>query len=336
MKNLKLLLLSLTLITVAACRKNFDSQYGPDFRYLGPLMQTTLSLSDFVQAGDATISKKITAASLGIPTGNAVVVPAINGYSYTMPGSQQISGVDHIAFNLITLSITIDNQLPVNIGAGSSFTWKNSNDNSTVFTATLPQSINPFSQFAMDVPATNGLLQGTGYFELTGFNTTGSASSVVIDVNNFIQVKAKIKFDDVSEVVLDSLSDMTLGDTVKYKPAISAELLKNSTGTLTIFSANDFPATMHLQLYLLNKNKKIIDSVFDNATIISGNSGSLTYQHDQDAAIHVNLTQQKLTHLSRTVSILPKATFHFNPGAISITCNQKLSVQITADIKRIQ
>ncbi len=112
------------------------------------------------------------------------------------------------------------------------------------------------------------------------------------DINNqgdFIYSDRLLKTKLNMEIPLALAADnLTLMDTLNFNITKEGAAQHVNNGTLTLFANNGFPMDASIQLYLLNKNNAIKDSIFPSINTI--------YQASVDANLKV--TQKKITKLA--------------------------------------
>lgn len=141
-------------------------------------------------------------------------------------------------------------------------------------------------------------------------NPLGNVSSG----NDFLFDKSAIKAAFTIEIPLSGrVNNIQLKDTLKL--AVSKKQLENiKSGDLTINVMNGFPFDGKIQLYMLNENNKIIDSVFTDSYL---GSAILDINNKVEARKHskfvITLDKSKLDNMANTKSFLVKAALN-TPG----------------------
>lgn len=110
-------------------------------------------------------------------------------------------------------------------------------------------------------------------------------------------------------------NNLTLADTLAVNFAGSANTTQHiKSGTLTIYASNGFPFSAGLQLYLLNKNNIVYDSLFIpatqtiNAAPVNAVTGIVT--NPQSSVLTISLDAAHTQELFNTKNIILHARFN--------------------------
>jgi hypothetical protein len=108
-------------------------------------------------------------------------------------------------------------------------------------------------------------------------------------------------------------NNLTLADTLSINFSGSNTTQHVKSGTLTIYASNGFPFSAGLQMYLLNKNNIVFDSIFiPSQTIASGNVNAVTgiVRSPQNSVLTISLDAARTQELLNTKTAILYARFN--------------------------
>ncbi len=166
----------------------------------------------------------------------------------TRPGGTNIpltASIVHNAININRAAATIDPLSPV-IPSVQTFSLTNANSNIVQWIDNLPNAIDYKLELTTD-PLGN--VSGNQDFAYYGYG-----------------IKAYL---DVSVPLFVAANNLTLQDTLSVNFASSSETKQVKSGTFTLYASNLFPFSAGMQVYMLNSNMQIADSILIPAQTIA-------------------------------------------------------------------
>jgi hypothetical protein len=132
-------------------------------------------------------------------------------------------------------------------------------------------------------------------------------------------------------------NNLTLADTLGVNFAGSGSASQHvKSGTLTIYASNGFPFNAGLQMYLLNNNNVVCDSLFIPAqNIASGNVNALTgiVSSPQSSTLTIALNEARTQELLNTKNMILYA--RFNMGSTSPLTYRKIYDYYQLNVKLV-
>lgn len=208
----------------------------------------------------------------------------------------------------INISRAMETYIPSQPVVPSTYNFNLDNSNIKALIENLPDKI----LFALDVAA----------------NPLGNVSSG----NDFIYygnyLKALFRFEMPLSLIAN---DLTIGDTVN----ISISKIENNpvkSGTISIIADNGFPFSADLQVYMLDGNGNITDSLLQNRIITAApvDAGNIVI-HKQRSVLSVFVDESKINRLFDTKRLYIKARFNTDHSQYTkIYDSYKLDLKLTA------
>ncbi len=159
-------------------------------------------------------------------------------------------------------------------------------------------------------------------------NISGSNDFIYIDR----LLKAKLNMEIPLSLVANNL---TLTDTLDFNISSNNDNQNIHSGTITLFANNGFPFDATLQVYTLNENNVITDSLFGYANTIDEApiNSSLRATGKKLTKIAIPISEQKMNLLYTAKKVILKAKFNTSaqPQYIKIYSDYKLDVKLVGD-----
>lgn len=151
--------------------------------------------------------------------------------------------------------------------------------------------------------------------------------------NDFVYNSDGFKADLNMEIPLSLIAqNLTLVDTVDFNLDQQQGFSINS-GTLTLNADNGFPFSSEIQIYLLNSNHAVIDSLLDNCnTILAAytNAANLVTSN-RITKLYIQLTADKLSHMYDAEQVIVVARFNTSANYTKIYKNYSLKLKLNGD-----
>lgn len=156
------------------------------------------------------------------------------------------------------------------------------------------------------------------------------------DLLGFIEDRSYYSVDLKVELPMNlSINDFQVVDTIPINSNLKNEHFDKVE--LKIILENNFPIDISTQLYLMDENKMIIDSIFDAEIMLKGGTyaGNSTLNNTSKEVIFFDLSDEKIKKLNTSKFILAKPTFHSTPDGkafVQIYDSYGLKVKIGAKL----
>lgn len=283
--------------------------YGPeviDFDFLEQIVGGTINLDDI---------------SLGISFENAIGAD-IRATIKNLKGINTNTGNSvTLQHPIINLPVNIDravnlgyNNSPQFIPVTKSYPFTNATTNLAAFVSNLPNQL----EYKVDLKV----------------NPLGNISGG----NDFLYRDAGIKINlDLDMPLTFKAGGLTLVDTVDYNlNAKPEDVNRYQGGNFKLYAQNGFPLDATVQLYLVDENGAITDSLFTTSLIaaapVDANFKAIGQQPTQ---INFAVSTDQADALVNTKKVLIKAKFTTQPQSqlLKMYSNYKLDLQLTSDFK---
>jgi len=233
-----------------------------------------------------------------------------------------LSSINTRTNTTINLSNSVINS-PININRASEY-------NGTVYPT--------YANFPLTVsnsnikPMIENLPNKFGYNLQITTNPLGNVSGS----NDFIYVDKLLKASLNMEIPLSLVAtNLTLCDTIDFNISNNSEEQNIKSGILTLFASNGFPFDASVQLYTLNENNVITDSIFGYANTIDEAPINSSYRAigKKLTKISIPVNESKINLLYNTKKIILKVKFNTSaqPNFIKIYSNYSIDIRIVGD-----
>src|SRR6478609_3264727 len=145
---------------------------------LAPLGNTSLSINDLNELDSMKFSQRVNSPDVGY-TGPVPFVPAFSGKNagpYALTVSDNFTLIDA---DSLSMTVEIDNHMPIAIGSGTTFELRNHDDNSLIYTYSLPSNVAAGASFSFKIKLYNVIVNSDIDFTLATYNSPGSPTPVV-------------------------------------------------------------------------------------------------------------------------------------------------------------
>jgi hypothetical protein len=155
---------------------------------------------------------------------------------------------------------------------------------------------------------------------------------------DFLYRDASIKINvDLDMPLTFKMGGLTLADTIDYDiNAKEEDVDRYQGGNFKLFAANGFPLDARVQLYLIDENGMVTDSLFSNSLIAAAPvDANFKAIGQQNTVINFAVSTDKADKLVNTKKVVVKAVFDTKPQNqyLKMYSNYKLDLQLTSDFK---
>lgn len=332
-------LAGLLLLGVYSCSFKPNNVETPRWttEILAPLVKAPLSTEEIIQLNDITFSQEVRMSDLGFSNGTYSSIPPISPTSlptYTVPTSADMAS---ITFASGKMAMTIQNNLPINIKAGTTITVEVGTN--VFFTHTISSNINPGNTYTMspEYDVSNKTISENITLKVNNFASDGSSSPVTVNGSEKITISFSIKGLTVQNIGLASNNSFELADTSDF--SISGVSVKTGeiSGKFVLFTDNQIPIQMNVQAYFLDSTKKVIDSLFTTNQFITAATvdGSGFSNSTVTSQVDIPFSIEKFDKIKPAKYLKSYAKVSTGSGAslVFIRNTDKLTLQLVADIK---
>lgn len=330
---------------------------GPGWEpnYYGPLAKTEVFVEDIAKLEDLVFEQTVQVDDVDSRfQGEYDSVPAFNLDRKIGPYRFQISEVfEEVITDSLVFNISFQNTFPIDIAEGTVLSFRNQRDTSEeVFRHRIEEEVDPGEEFSIERTVTNDTADNDIVFYLENFTSNGSDDPVNFDENSKIDFVFELIFLSVAQVEIKTEQEYVLQDTTgfNYEERSGGG---SAEGELYVYFENKFPLEFNTQLYLLDGNKVVQDSLFDSKinlgsprVIKEGNKGKLP--EDESAILSIDtvaLSDENIRSLKQAEHIsgyfdvaTVDSTEDGQPlNVVGITVNDEsfLRLQIGGDVKGI-
>ena len=254
------------VLAFPACNRFDVKEFSPpswETDLLGPLAFTTMKLEDINELSELEYTKEISVGSLGIPTGSGFA-PAID-----LPdlGPFNIHFFDEFYFveaDSISLSFTIENNLPVDIDSGGTIELSNAYGNMDIlYSHTFDDVIPKFSSLTFNVIVVDKRIDPDIIMWLYDFSTKEEDNATVTDSNS-ISVSLRLDFIRISRASVKENTTIVVSDTTNFNLKGDDLEVISISGDFNTYIDNGFPYAGELQAYFLTQDSELLDSLFED------------------------------------------------------------------------
>ncbi len=292
---------------------------------LGYFGQNTINIGPAVT--DFTLFKRITAGSLGLESVNFNFnIENPIGLDARMYVSN-LSSINTRTLSSVYLHANSLINVPININRASE-------SDETGIGTDYPT----YANFELNVKNSNikqlieNLPDKLGYSLQIITNPLGNVSGS----NDFIYSDKLLKATLNMEIPLSLVAtNLTLVDTLSLNISNGSGVQNVHSGTLTLFADNGFPFDAAIQIYLLNNENMVADSIFGNINTIDEApiNANLRATGKKLTKLVIPMSESKMSLLYATKRIVLKVKFNTSaqPAYIRIYSNYSLDVKVAAD-----
>ncbi len=315
----------------------------------GQVVTITLADSFYVNAGMINIVPEYAYGYLGNDTFNF-------GPSTTVTDIFKSITSGSIDFDDVNLSLDITNGIGTN--ASVTFNGLTSINSKTGNVVTLGGSA--VSQpFVIDAATDNPLTAANNKLVLNDASTSGTASQFIENMpdqigyslqlvlnpgethpplgtgTDFIYYESGLEASMDLEIPLNLIAnDLTLVDTLGFSLQESNQSKRIKDGTLNLIVDNGFPFEADIQLYMLDENNQIIDSLFTLGKVAAATLGSnLIVTDSKKSKLPIHVSQAKVNELYETkyMAVVVSFSTASNTQHVKIYNNYSFDVQLVGD-----
>ncbi|MCS7078152.1 MAG: hypothetical protein NZ455_15675 [Bacteroidia bacterium] len=329
----------ITLTLLAGCGFKPNKVETPRWttEILAPLVKAPLSPEEVIQLKEIKFGKEVKMSDAGIPNGTYPLIPPIPSSSlpaYVIPISADVAS---ITFESGTMKMIIQNNLPINVKAGTVITIQTGT--TVFFTHTLPTNINPGDTYEInpEYDVTGKTITENVTLKITNFSSDGKSGSVTINGSEKLSLNFVIKNLKVQKIGLASNNQIELADTSNFSIAGSVVKTGEISGKFVLFSDNQMPIQVNAQGYFLDSTKKVIDSLFVGTQLIGAATvdGSGFSNSTNTSSVDIPFSIQKFEKIKPAKYFKSYVKVSTGSGApvVYIRSTDKLTLQLVADIK---
>lgn len=347
MKNLNLITLFLFLILLGAagCTKKKYENDPLKSEWLLPLLKGNLTPLTLTSLKNKQFSIEVSAADLGItesvPQSNPVPVAFYNVASYEVKTNDLVS---NIQLDTCHLQLTIKNNFPIPIKQGTAISIRDGSGANTLlknFVFTKDIANGEEEVFDIDL---SGLIISN--------KLKATVDTLIVDAYENKVFEESIEFDfliksvSLNYVNLFTNQSYNINDTVDFDGSTIDfdeydEKITDSTvnGKLSFLCNNELPVNTSFQIYFLDENKNVVDSLFiQKPNIIGGVYSGLNFVAAQKSSFFTTISKQRLIKIKAATKIAYGFEFNtnnYNAAIVQIDKERMLALKLIGDIKLV-
>jgi hypothetical protein len=297
---------------------------------LAPLGNTSLSINDLNELDSMKFSQVVNSPDVGY-NGPVPFVPPFSGKNagpYILNVSDNFLLIDA---DSLSMTVRIDNHMPIAIGSGSTFELRNHTNNNLLYTYSLPSNVAAGASFSFQIKLYNVAIDSDIDFLLVSYNSPGSATPVVFN-NSYMEFNFFVDFLMINQVITQHGATFTYLDTSEFNGFDNFDI-QNSQGYLKLMISNGFPLEGDMQLYFLNASYTPIDSLFTSG--VPGyippayeSGGLVTAQHDTTYYFPFDPTRIKKLKQTDHIAVLRNFRTPDVTKSYTITKNNKTPIWV--------
>lgn len=268
----------LAAVFAAGCRKEPNDSLLDDLppyhgAWLLPLVKGDVSMQQIADVQHVELAADLAPDSIGFPSGTYTDVPPI-----ALPplGPFPVEVADFlydIEAEVTDLVVTVTNNFPVPMGAGTSIELRNAPDRTDpatlLFDATFSSDLQPGQTFTATLSNEHVLVRDVLYIYVVGFNSPGghnvtfSNASVPITLTMDIRSVDRVRIRTHEAFTTTDTFDIRIGDDLDGHTDAA-------TGHVTVYADNGLPINSDVQLYFFDGAGVLLDSLFHDTFNIPG------------------------------------------------------------------
>lgn len=330
---------------------------GPGWEpnYYGPIAKSEVFIEDVSKLEDLIFEQDVPVQDINSQfQGEYDSVPAFSLNRKVGPYEFEISEIFRkIAADSLVFRISYKNVFPIDLAEGTVLSFRNKSDTSQeIFRHRIEEDIEPGEEFSIERIVTDKVVDNNINFYLENFTSNGSDDPVDFGQGLEATFVFELIFLKIAELEIETGQEYVLQDTTDFNyEERSGE--GSAEGELYVFFENKFPLEFSAQLYLLDENRRLQDSLFESrinlgspALVKEGNLGRIPQSESAVLSIDtVKLVDENLRALKNAEYIsgyfdvsTVDTTEQGDPlgvVAINITDQSFLELQIGGDVEGI-
>ena len=354
MRHLTIFFLLGCVLSLPLLQKCDLPEGGPGWEpnYYGPIANTRVDIEDIAKLEDLVFNQEVDANDVKSRfEGEVPEVPPfsldkqVGPYPFTITEIFEKIAVDSLLFN-----VSFENAFPIDIAKGTVISFRNKDDGKEVFRHRIQADVEPGEKFEVTRTVLDESVDNDLNFYLENFTSNGSQEPVDFGDGLETDFRFELIFLSIAELEIKTNQSYRITDTTSFDLDTRDEA-GSAKGELFIYFENRYPLIFETQLYLLDENKNLVDSLFESpvelgsAPVVESPQGGRITGDTVLVVDTVELKDDNLRSLknadylsgnffARTVDTAQNG----NPlSSISITITDRsfLNLQVTGDVKGV-
>jgi hypothetical protein len=321
----KLIVSCIAIIGLTACSDFQNLSWQPEF--FSPLAKGKITLEDVVSSEELSYNFTANLPLVAPPVSSPY--PAFGPLSTNANTLNFNSPVVSVLIDSLKISGSLTNPMPILISPGVELVFRKPGNATPVFKFTITQTIPAKSTINFSFIQTN--IELTPQFTCTLENVSSPGSTTPVNFGSTqprFQVSFQMDLIKVNSITIQNNVSDYYETTNDFDAGIDTQ--DDISGKLILNIKNSFPIALGLQAYLLDNNKKVLDSLF--TPIFAIQSG--TPQNPKTAS--ATITADKVIKDLKTASFIKVRAYYTTTGSsapVTVTKDSKLDFQLTGDLK---
>lgn len=243
--------------------------------YYGPMVQSRVNVEELSKLSDEKFTQDVEATEVDsrLEGDKQVDEFRLNNRRVKEPDPYEFEITDvfeRVRTDSLIFKISFTNDYPINIKKGTVLTFENKDDGNVVYQHEITENVEPGESYSVEERLFDKNIESNINYYLDNFGTDGTEG----ETRNFeegldITFKFELVFLEIRELVLNTPQEYSLRDTSAFNFA-QADTATSARGDLFVYFDNQFPVKFNVQLYLLDENKRLVDSLFENPVDLEG------------------------------------------------------------------
>ncbi len=304
---------------------------------MAPVLQGELQPSDLFDLAGLNYTVELTPETLELPYGTYAGLPPLAIDSLGPFSYGEDERFTEVRFQEAVVRVTLENQLPFEIGTGSVLSVDNP-DGTNILQTTLPSPLLPGGTYSAEVPANTPYLQENLTLSFFNFSTTGTPDTFELTPLTKVDITFELLDYTLERIFLKPGPEFTLAfdtDFAFETQGIPQEVLD---ARFTLLAENYYPLRANTQVYLVDSLNREIDSLFTRAVDIPAaqTDGQGNLIASRSARDSIRLAPRQLSELLKTNRLRGEARFQVPPSsaeALELDATRAIGLQLIGDFK---
>lgn len=195
-----------------------------------------------------------------------VAVPDSNWGDTLLYTGDFSAAYDILAYNDVEVTVKIINNYPIGVKKGTRLVLKNKN-NQTIFNHSLSDDLDPNETYEFIETSQNGVFTDTFQVYAENLQTKASNGPVLLDSTGYFAFTMDISSIDIRYVTLYTDTTYHVDEVVEFDLSTGDDFnAEDAQGKVIVYLQNDLPMNAYAQVYFLNQDSVITDSLFAAGT----------------------------------------------------------------------
>jgi len=241
-----------------------ESGPGWEPEYYGPIAYSHIDIEDVSKLEDLIFTQDVDADDVKSRfQGEVDSVPPFSLDNEVGPYPFQITDIfEKIAVDSLLFNVSFVNQYPIDMAKGTVLSFRNKDDGREIFRYRIQEDVAPGEEFEVTQTVLEESVDNDINFYLENFTSNGSEEPVDFGDGLETRFRFELLFLSIAELEIKTEQTYNLTDTTSFNVE-NQDNLGSAEGELYIYFENRYPLNFKTQLYLLDDQKRLSDSLFN-------------------------------------------------------------------------